>query len=158
MLFINAINLLGLLAVPSLVAAMPTAVPIDVETSPNLYPGGELGSEISRRNGQSYCCMDGLDDSFTTVHVFTEGWGHSDAGCGGGVFDNIVGQCGSSVNWHCRPAQFRGAQGTQYRFQVWTWLFPKCVQDAIWLASPELHREENVLCERICSNDMLYNI
>jgi len=170
MMFAKTLNLLTALlaASPSLVAAMPTAVKTtdvnatsttDVETSPNLYPGGHLGAEISKRNGQSYCCMEGLDDSVTTMHIFTEGWGHDDetsrSGCGGGLFDNIVGQCGSAVNWRCRPGEFRGAQGTKYRAQVWTWLIPKCVQDGIWLASPPSRREEGVNCNRICSNEML---
>jgi hypothetical protein len=116
---------------------------------------------LSKRNGKSFCCTANLadvpdDTAWFEMHIFTQGWGNKDetsrSGCGGGLLDNLRGQCGTVSVWGCEPKTWDGVAGTAYTFNIHSGPWPDCVQDAIWLASPKGNKEEGINCSGLCIN------
>ncbi len=105
---------------------------------------------LAKREGTSHCryWTWGVGPSlFGGFDIFTEGWGSGPNGCGGGVLNNLRGQCGSVEKWGCSAGNKNGIPGTYYSFELLAGAaFPGCVQDAVWLASPQDDREDGLVC------------
>ncbi|KAK6345655.1 hypothetical protein TWF718_007565 [Orbilia javanica] len=103
-----------------------SAAPI-TEAEAITAPAGNLEA---RSHNRASCRFIGswTDNEFKVV---TWGpWGQ-DGSWGRGLLDNLRGQCGVITNWEF---DYRGRTGVA-TFKTITINSPKCVQDAIWLAS-----------------------
>ncbi|KAE8443646.1 hypothetical protein EG329_001504 [Mollisiaceae sp. DMI_Dod_QoI] len=99
-------------------------------------------------------CWYSNDVARTYYHVDMAGWGNNDdtsrSGCGTGYLDNLHGQCGSDIqNWGCTEVR-ENPHDTHVDFEIAAFeraAGPKCVQDALWLASPPDNRAGGVTCQ-----------
>ncbi|CAK7232463.1 hypothetical protein SEUCBS140593_008268 [Sporothrix eucalyptigena] len=121
------------------ITGLVSAAAVDTSIAPrgNLLNLNTTGADL----GGSYCI--GLGEQFI---IYTETWGSSDKGCGGGVLDNLRGQCCTNVvNWGCDRAG-PSNNGARMSFALDCNYLDHCVEDAIWLASPPDRRETGVNC------------
>ncbi|KAG4437744.1 hypothetical protein IFR05_006778 [Cadophora sp. M221] len=141
----------------SLVAMLSTIDSILASPAPILAETANVNATLATRKGRSYCHVHNAANQSPRFDIFTEGWGNNDetslSGCGGGLLDNLRGQCGWIFEWGCEE-EHSSPHSTLYGFIVETdfgigWVKAtnyKCVRDAIWLASPGNNRETGVDC------------
>lgn len=145
----SSIMAIALLVPSTLASALPVA-------EAELVAFNVADNSLEKRNPGSWCCAEPYDigDKWIDFHLFTRGWGNEPDGCHKGLLDNIRGQCGSVVGWECkRLVNSRGVQGTYAKGLISFGGFSKCLENAIWLASPKNNREVDVKCGGICAKD-----
>ncbi|KAH7407166.1 hypothetical protein BKA64DRAFT_705576 [Cadophora sp. MPI-SDFR-AT-0126] len=153
-----------LLVIPFLGVTLVAAVPAPLEVTVELEAEVSNSTEavLEKRIANTMCERFISPGRIYQYTVWTAGWGNNDetsrSGCGTGLLDNLRGQCGgsSSVNsWKCYEVH-ENPHDTMMTFSFNNWNQAtaggsKCIEDAIWLASPGWKKEYNVKCKHLNS-------
>lgn len=137
--------------------ALVSAFPTDTNTT-SMEPYNATASTVPGDNNStifaspaedlsgSYCKYrsSGIMNLFA---VRTNTWGYNDStserGCGTGLLDQLRGNCGTVYGWGCDKSGNNHAAINEF----WIYKQPvKCVEQAIWWASPKDHKETGVVC------------